>query len=230
MSICVYSDVSERYGKRCYATVVVADQEYWDVDECPLSREYAVSEAEIAALSRGLARAYRRSTPAVPIQCFTDIDHIITALQLRRFSGTKRHAQLLRDLHALISQRDNVTILSVPRNHPTYRQCHNRARSLAKRLGSGGRVPPGQRMYTLPAQAESNRSQSGEFARLPSLYTNGYTPPEPKPTQPPLRTADLLQVVFDLGQTAAADADEARRSEARTMLTLLQQKYSNRFV
>lgn len=130
----LYSDVTLRYGQRCYATVYVyKSQAYWEVNQCPLPSTATVSGAEVAALTRGLVRAYTRVPDTVPITAYTDMEAALVLLQLRRFRGS--FGRVVGDLHAVVSQRTNVHVLSVPRQDSYYRSCHSKARAHAKRLG-----------------------------------------------------------------------------------------------
>lgn len=131
MSSCrLYSDVSLRLGRRCYATVYVYEsKEYWEVNECPLPEHCDVSAAEVAALTRGLLRAYQRVPQTVPINAYTDMDGAIELLRRRRFRGS--FGGHVRQLSEVVDQRTNVLVLSVPRSNGLYKQCHNRARAAA---------------------------------------------------------------------------------------------------
>lgn len=197
MSTCeLYSDVSAQGQFRWYATVYIYDQqEYWEVSQCPLPREHGVPDSEVAAVTRGLLRAYARIPPEVPISAFTDIDCVPDMLQRRRFKG--RFGGVVQKLYSVVTQRDNVTILKAPRTHWAYRQCHSRARTALK-----------QQVKRAPYRAFQQTSIQ------------------------PLRTrwSGVLQLAYDLGQTSVIDPDEMRRSEANVMLTLLKQRYSDRFV
>jgi hypothetical protein len=151
-SCCLYSDVSLRFGRRCYATVYVYEsKEYWEVNECPLPEHCDVPAAEVAALTRGLLRAYQRVPQTVPINAYTDMDGAIELLRRRRFRGS--FGGHVRQLSEVVDQRTNVLVLSVPRSNDLYKQCHNRARAAAKWIAAAGQ-----------------QVIRGEFTSLPDLF------------------------------------------------------------
>lgn len=190
----VYTDVSERYGVRAFACVVLFENNHhWEVGECPAS-DLSCSYAEVSSLHRGIVRAMQLA-PEATLTAYTDIDCVPELLTRRRYRGQMK--PLLENLQVLLDARPGrVRVVSVPRKHEMYQECHRRARAAAKRL------------LRSPA-----KSSPVPMRKLPNLCS--YRPPQP---------FDLLQTVFDLG-AASVVGTESQRAEAAALLDQFKLKY-----
>jgi hypothetical protein len=235
----VYTDVSERYGVRAFACVVLFENNHhWEVGECPPT-DLSCSYAEVSSLHRGILRALQLA-PDATLTAYTDIDCIIELLARRRCRGQLK--PLLTEMQLLLDANPGVRVVSVPRHHALYQECHRRARATAKHVmrTPGTHKPlksvtPASDGVAGPVQAvpkPAKHPSPASLRKLPSPYSAGYQPPRKSEewvlvadrNHQPVQRIDVLQAVFDLGAASVVGTEE-QRAEARELLGAFKLKY-----